>query len=125
MRKLTDVFSLTAIVGLPLLLLAVTLPMLAVPRAARAEDPPGKAVFLAQKCNMCHNVPAASITRTTQSEKVAGPDLPGDNTGKSATFFAQFLKKEVANNEGNKHKKDWKGTDEELKQVTEWLAGFK
>ena len=85
----------------------------------------GKAIFLAQKCNMCHNVPEAGITRTTQSEKVAGPDLAGDNAGKPASFFAQFLKKEVPNQEGNKHKKDWKGTDDELKQVTEWLASLK
>ena len=124
MRKLTDLFSLTAILGLPLLLVALMLPLIAVP-PAHAEDAPGKAVFMAQKCNMCHNVPEAGITRTTQSEKVAGPDLAGDNAGKPASFFAQFLKKEVPNQEGNKHKKEWKGTDDELKQVTEWLASLK
>jgi len=125
MRRLTDLFSLTAILSVPALL-AVLLPALAAPQPARAAgDPPGKTVFLAQKCNMCHNVPDAGIERTTKSDKIAGPDLAGDNTGKPASFFAQFLKKEVPNNEGNKHKKDWKGTDDELKQLTEWLASLK
>ncbi len=122
MRKLTDLFSLTAILGLPVLL-ALMLPLIAVPQPARADgDPPGKAVFLAQKCNMCHNVPAAGITRTG---KMTTPDLPGDNTGRPASFFAQFLKKEVENQEGKKHVKEWKGTDEELTQLTEWLASLK
>jgi hypothetical protein len=125
MRKLTDLLSLAAILGLPVLL-AITLPMLAVPQPAQAAgDPPGKAVFLAQKCNMCHNVPPAGIERTTKSDKVAGPDVPGDNTGEPASFWTAFLKKEVPNKEGNKHKKDWKGTDEELKQLSEWLASLK
>lgn len=122
MRKLTDFFSLTAILCVPVLL-AVMLPLLAVPQAARADaDAPGKAVFLAQKCDVCHNVPAAGITRTG---KMTTPDLPGDNTGKPASFFAQFLKKEVTNQEGKKHLKEWKGTDDELKQLTEWLASLK
>jgi len=126
MRKLTDLFSLAAILSVPAALLAILLPALAVPPPARAEgDAPGKAVFEAQKCTMCHNVPAAGIERTTKSDKVAGPDLPGDNAGKPASFFAQFLKKEVTNQEGKKHGKEWKGTDDELKQLTEWLASLK
>jgi cytochrome c1 len=124
MRRLTDFFSLTAILGVPVLL-ALTLPMIAVQPAQAAGDPPGKEAFLALKCNMCHNVPPAQIERTTKSDKVAGPNLPGDNTGKPASFFAQFLKKEVTNQEGNKHKKDFNGTDQQLKDITEWLASLK
>lgn len=125
MRKLTDLLSLAAILGLPVLL-AMIVPLLAVPQpAGAADDPPGKAVFMAQKCNTCHNVPPAAIVRTTKSDKVAGPDLPGDNTGAAASFWTQFLRKEVPNKEGNKHKKEWKGTDTELKQLSEWLASLK
>jgi mono/diheme cytochrome c family protein len=124
MRKLTDFFSLTAILSVPVLL-ALTLPLLAGQPASAADEPAGKAVFMAQKCNMCHNVKAAAIERTSKSDKVAGPDLPGDNTGKPASFFASFLKQQVPNNEGNKHKKEWKGTDDELKQLTEWLSSLK
>ena len=125
MRKLTDLFSLTAIFGVPLLL-ALILPVLAAPQPAQAAgEPPGQLVFMAQKCNTCHNVPSASIVRTTKSDKVAGQDLPGDLADKPASFFVQFLKKEVPNNEGNKHKKDWKGTDAELQQLSDWLAEIK
>jgi hypothetical protein len=125
MRKLTDLFSLTAILGVPILI-ALLVPMLAVPQpAGAAGDAPGKAIFLAQKCNMCHNVASEGIARTTKSDKVAGPDLPGDLADKPAPFFVQFLKKEVPNNEGDKHKKDWKGTDDELKTLSEWLAAAK
>jgi hypothetical protein len=125
MRKLTDLFSLTAIFGLPILL-ALTLPMLAAPQPAQAAgEAPGQMVYMAQKCNTCHSVPSAGITRTTKSDKVAGQDLPGDLADKPASFFVQFLKKEVPNDEGNKHKKDWKGTDAELQQLATWLAEIK
>ena len=125
MRKLTDLLSLTAIFGAPLLL-ALILPVLAVPQPAQAAgEPPGQLVFMAQKCNMCHSIPSANIVRTTKSDKVAGQDLPGDLADKPASFFVQFLKKEVPNNEGNKHKKDWKGTDAELQQLADWLAEIK
>jgi hypothetical protein len=124
MRKLTDLFSLTAILGVPVLV-ALLVPMLAVPQSAGAAgDAPGKAIFLAQKCNMCHNVPSEGIVRTTKSDKVAGPDVPGDLADKPASFFEQFLKKEVTNNEGEKHSKEWKGTDEELKTISAWMAGL-
>jgi hypothetical protein len=125
MRKLTDLFSLTAILGVPLML-ALIVPMVAAPQPAQAAgEPPGQMVFMAQKCNMCHNVPSAGITRTTKSDKVAGQDLPGDLADKPASFFVQFLKKEVPNNEGNKHKKDWKGTDADLQALAAWLAEIK
>ena len=123
MRKLTDLFSMTAILALPVLL-AFTLP-LAAPQSAQAADPPGQAVFMAQKCNMCHSVPSAGITRTTKSEKMAAQDLPGDLADKPASFFVQFLKKEATNLEGKKHSKDWKGTDAELQQLADWLAEVK
>ena len=124
MRKLTDLFSLTAILSVPVLL-ALTLPMIATQPANAADEPAGKAVFMAQKCNMCHNVPSAGIERTTKSDKVAGPDLPGDNKGKPASFFSDFLQQKVENQEGHKHKKEWKGTADELKQLTEWIASQK
>ena len=125
MRKLTDLCSVTAIFALPVLL-AFTLPMLAGPQPVQAAgEPPGQMVYMAQKCNTCHSVPSAGIVRTTKSDKVAGQDLPGDLADKPAAFFVQFLKKEVPNNEGNKHKKDWKGTDAELQQLATWLAEIK
>ena len=125
MRKLTDAFSLTAILGVPILL-ALLVPMLAVPQPAiAAGDAPGKAIFIAQKCSMCHNVASEGIARTTKSEKVAGPDLPGDLADKPASFFEEFLLKKAKNNEGEIHSKEWKGTPEELKTLSAWIAELK
>jgi cytochrome c551/c552 len=84
-----------------------------------ADAPDGKAIFLAQKCNMCHSVPTAEITKTMKSDKMAAPDLMTGDMDKEK--LVKFLKKEVGNNEGKKHGKEWKGTDAELTTLTDWL----
>src|SRR4029079_17347047 len=76
-----------------------------------AAAPDGKALFLAQKCNMCHNVPAAGIERTVKSEKMAGPDLV--NIKVDAATLAKVLRRQE-DVHGKKHPKEFKGTDEEL-----------
>lgn len=91
---------------------------LAVPAAAAAPD--GKAIFLAQKCNLCHSVSAAGIERQTKSEKVAGPDLTTATAQHDKAFLTRFLKKEEMV-DGKKHGKEWKGTDAELGAVIDWL----
>ena len=126
MRKLTDLFSFAAILGVPVLLAAFTLPMLAAPQPAQAAaDPPGRTVFMAQKCNMCHSIDSLQIARTTKSEKMAGPDLSNVGGAHLAPWITQFLKKEIGNAEGKKHGKEWKGTDAELEQLATWLATLK
>jgi cytochrome c551/c552 len=66
----------------------------------------GKAIFLAQKCNMCHSVPLMTH------------DLEKDQ-------LVKFIKKEVKNNEDKMHGKEWKGTDAELNTLTDWLLANK
>jgi len=83
-----------------------------------ADD--GQAIFLAQKCNMCHGVPAASIEAKAKVEKLKGPDLP-TATPREAEWVAQFLRKQVQL-DGKDHKKEYKGTDEELQTMLDWLA---
>jgi mono/diheme cytochrome c family protein len=100
-------------------------PMLAVPAAQAAADPPGKAVFMAQKCNMCHGIESQQIARTSKSESMKGPDLSNVGGAHLAPWIVQFLKKEVAATSGKKHGKEWKGTDAELQQLADWLATLK
>ncbi len=91
----------------------------AVPAAAAADDvPEGQTAFVGQKCNMCHSVPQADITAKVKSETMKGPDLPA--TAREAEWLAQFMKREIQL-EGKDHKKEYKGTDEELKAITAWL----
>ena len=126
MRKLTDLFSLGAILGVPVLLAAFTLPLLAVPQPAQAAgEPPGQQLFMAQKCNMCHSVDSLKIARTTKSEKMAGPDLSNVGGEHLAPWIASYLKKEQANSAGKNHTKGWTGSEADLKTLSEWLATLK
>lgn len=88
--------------------------------AAAAAAPDGKAIFLGQKCNLCHSVSAAGIERTTKSEKVAGPDLTTATAKHDKAFLTKFLKKEETI-DGKKHGKEWKGTDAELQTLIDWV----
>jgi cytochrome c5 len=94
--------------------LILTVPLLLAASGRAATD--GKAVFLAQKCNMCHSVPAAGIEKTTKSEKIAGPDLPGKHT--DAAFLKKYLAKEETI-DGKKHVKEFKAADAEA--LINWI----
>lgn len=89
---------------------------------ARGEALDGKAVFLGEKCNTCHSVPAADIEAKVKSEKMKGPDLPACHT--DGDWMAAFLRQEEV--EGHpKHKKAFKGSDEELGAMIEWIRSQK
>lgn len=88
--------------------------------AAAAAAPDGKAIFLAQKCNLCHSVSAAGIERQTKSEKVAGPDLTTATAKHDKAFLEKFLTKQETI-DGKKHGKEWKGTTQDLDAVIDWL----
>jgi mono/diheme cytochrome c family protein len=111
--------------GIVLLLSFVAL--LSTLSVARATDsaagtPDAKAVFLAQKCNLCHSLSAASIEHTIKSSKA--PDLSGVGLERDAAWIEKFItKKEKLN--GKDHQKMFTGNDAELKAVGEWLAGMK
>jgi cytochrome c1 len=95
----------------------------------------GKDLFLAAKCNTCHSVTAAGIDKKKPTEAEAAeaakttkadkdekkpPDLSSVGLDKKADWIAKFLtKKETL--DGEKHKKLYKGTDEELKTLSAWL----
>jgi mono/diheme cytochrome c family protein len=115
---MTDLAKLAAILALPAL--AWTLP--ASTPAAAADAPTGKEVFLAQKCNTCHAIASQSIEMTSKTSKA--PDLSNAGAHDSA-FIQQWIKKEVAADDGKKHMPTWKGTDAELKTVADWLATLK
>lgn len=102
------------------LAVAATLTM-ALPAAALD----GKEVFLAQKCNMCHGVSTAGIEATTKSEKMKGPDLVGVVQAHEPSWIADLLHKKIDSANGKKHAKEFKGSDEELTAIIDWLAAQK
>jgi len=90
--------------------------------AEEAESKPvaGREVFLAKKCHLCHAVPAAEIEAKTKSEKLKGKDLGGP-VEEDFEVMAAYLRKQ-RELRGNSHKKEFKGRDEELQVILDWLA---
>lgn len=78
----------------------------------------GKAIFLDQKCNMCHSVSTAGITATTKSEKMRGPDLI--NLKHDAEFLGSYLRK-TKDIDGKKHMKATTASDNDLSTLISWL----
>jgi Cytochrome c len=111
-------FRRAALIGCAVLIVTAVL----WPATAEAEDPPGQTVFLAQKCNLCHAVPAAGIEAKTESDKMRGKDLGGKVEGEFADIAA-FVRKE-GERDGKDHKKPFKGTDEELQAILDWLGSL-
>jgi mono/diheme cytochrome c family protein len=103
-------------------LVAVAVTSLNAPAVADEQEDPGKAVFVAQKCNMCHSVPGVGIEAKVKSEKMKGPDIVGID--RDAELLVKYLKKQ-APIEDKEHSKEFKGTDEELKTVVEWVLSQK
>jgi mono/diheme cytochrome c family protein len=90
------------------------------PAAAQVTKLDGKAIFLAQKCNLCHSISTAGIEATTKSEKMKGPDLAGAAVKIDAKLLSGFLKKTAEIND-KKHIKMFTGSDEELGALIAWL----
>ena len=99
-------------------LIAVAALALAAAQATAGEAAEGQAVFEEYKCNMCHGVPAVGIESKTQSEKMKGPDLLIGEWENELLF--KYIKQE-AKVEDKEHKKGFKGSDEELQVLVDWL----
>lgn len=106
-------------VGMTAVALAMT-PLWTAGAAAGDEGSSGQEIFLAMKCDMCHSVPTAGIEARTKSEKMKGPDLVDVASRHDAEWVAKFLRREVQLHDAD-HKKEFKGTDEELAALVDWL----
>ncbi len=85
-----------------------------------AEEGDGQAVFTDQKCNLCHAVSTVGIEAKTKSEKLLGPDLVNLADSYEVEWIVKYVKKE-ADKDGKNHTKPFKGTDEELQALVDWL----
>ncbi len=80
----------------------------------------GKKVFVDNKCNMCHTVTSAGI----ESKKSDAVDLSTVGKDRTVEFLTKYLKKEAKLNDKD-HKSSFKGTDEDLTKLVEWLSTLK
>lgn len=93
------------------------------PTVVAQAVPDGKAVFEAEKCSLCHGVQAAGIAAKTTSDKLKGPDLSGYEP-ESGFNVGGYLHKKVEK-DGEAHRREFKGSDEELQALLAWLKATK
>lgn len=88
-------------------------------------DVTGKSLFTQNKCNTCHSITSQGIAKGGgEDAKKDSPDLSKVGTKHNADWISKFLlKKETLNDK--KHLKKFKGTDEELETLSNWLATLK
>ena len=82
----------------------------------------GKEQFMSAGCNTCHSVASADIEAKTSSEKMLGPDMSGLKDVEMEALAA-YLRKEVER-DGKNHMKGFKGSDEELQAIVDWLGSL-
>ena len=80
----------------------------------------GKQVFIDNKCTTCHSVNSMEIT----SKKENAVDLSNVGSEVKAESLKSYLLKEARINE-KEHKLKFKGNDEELNALVDWLATLK
>ena len=80
----------------------------------------GKKIFVDNKCAMCHTVQSAGI----ESKKSDATDLSNVGNDKTEEFLMKYLKKDAKLNDKD-HKSSFKGNDEDLKKLVEWLLTLK
>ncbi len=107
-----------------LLSLVILFPSFSSAEGETTAELDGKAIFLANKCNMCHSVPSVGIEAKVKSEKMKGPDLSDAAARFEADDLGKYIRKQ-AQLEGKDHKKEFKGSDEELAAIVAWLRQLK
>jgi len=84
------------------------------------QDSDGKEIFLDSKCNKCHTVISMEIT----SKKDDAIDLSDAGSVGDVQFLKSYLLKE-AEIDDKSHKTKFKGSEEELNTLAEWLTSLK
>jgi cytochrome c553 len=82
----------------------------------QTQDHPGKKIFMNSKCQTCHTVESHEIT--SKAKKTT--DLSNVGAIYRANFLEKFLVKEEKIG-GKVHPQAFKGSHEELHQLSEWL----
>ena len=102
--------------------------------AKKPAMPAGQKVFTEAKCQMCHTVysagvgePPAEDAKAEEEEAAAEagpPDLSMAGADRTAEWISLFLQKKEALND-KMHMKSFKGSDEDLAALVDWLLTLK
>lgn len=91
-------------------------------------------IFKTLKCEKCHSIDSLGIAfepgepdEDDDDEEEKEPvDLSKIGANVDAAHIVAFLKREVKSHDNEKkHKKKFKGTEEEMQAVADWLASLK
>ncbi len=113
------------------ILAAAALALAAVPvNASAAAD--GKEIFLSSKCTKCHSIKALGIERQKSEDEdmedpnaKQPPDLSKVGTKHDSEWLHGWLTKEITNDQGKKHKMRFRGDEEELDALVNFLLSLK
>ncbi|MGE5176122.1 MAG: c-type cytochrome [Hyphomicrobiales bacterium] len=105
--------------------------------AEEAKTPKGQEIFLKYRCNSCHTIASAKIEKRkvegeeeeasaepAGAKKKQPPDLSDVGLKQKPDWFKGWILRTTLL-DGKKHMKRWRGTDEELADLTGWLATLK
>ena len=84
------------------------------------QGPDGKQIFMDNKCNSCHTVASQDIT----SKKDDAIDLSNAASVGDAQLLKSYLLKEAQINDAD-HKMKFKGSDDDLNTLVNWLLTLK
>jgi hypothetical protein len=87
---------------------------------SQSSDLDGKQIFEDGKCTKCHSVESLEIA----SKKDEPVDLSNAGASDNAEFLKKYLLKEESMND-KKHKTKFKGSDDELNALVNWLLTLK
>ncbi len=116
MRKFTSLVTFVAVVAGVLLFFWNTEGI----RSSASLRADGREVFLGSRCDSCHSVSTAGIEAKAKSAAMKGPDLVGLSGQRDAAWLTRYLHKQE-NLDGKSHKVAFKGSDEELAALIDWL----
>jgi len=90
-------------------------------KAQQTEEPKGKLLFKENKCITCHAVESQGFVKKGKS---SAPDLSDVGNSLKPEFMTKYLKKEEKLNDA-KHMGNFKGSQDELKVLVDWLSSLK
>jgi len=86
------------------------------------DEPAGKKLFMDAKCTSCHSMEAFGLIPKTPKKNI--PDLSFVGDRHNADFIKLFITKQEKMHDAN-HPIAYKGSDEELVILADWLASLK
>ena len=92
---------------------------LATPAPTLADDD-GREIFLNESCDACHGVRVAGIEPRRRRARRRGPDLTNLAARRTDAWLSRYLQQEI-DLDGRRHKTGFKGSDEELQALVDWL----